>query len=60
MDECGRYYCNIRIDTSNESADISELNEKIENVLEEWSQNAADNGISTDIVWNWSKHMNLI
>lgn len=55
-----RYYCLIRVDISNESADISELNEKIENGIEEWSQKNADNGISTDIGWNWSEHINLM
>ena len=60
MAESKRYYCHIRVDVSNGSADISELNEKIENALEEWSQKNADNGNSTDIGWNWSEHLNLI
>lgn len=59
MTESRRYYCHLRVDMSNDSADISELNEMIENVLEEWSQKNADNGISTDIGWNWSEHTNL-
>lgn len=60
MSEYKRYYCNIRVDVvSNDSAGLSELNEKIENVLEEWSQENADNGISTDIGWNWSEHLNI-
>lgn len=59
MSEYKRYYCNIRVDVSNDSVGLSELNEKIENVLEEWSQENADNGISTDIGWNWSEHLNI-
>jgi hypothetical protein len=60
MKEYKRYFCHIRVDISNvDIADISVLNEKIENVLEEWSQENADNGISTDIGWNWSEHINL-
>lgn len=56
--QINRYFCHIRIDVS-DSADISDLNDKINIVLEEWVQENADNGIPTDIGWDWSKAMKL-
>jgi hypothetical protein len=37
---------------------MKDLNDRIENVLVEWSQEMADKGLSTDIGWNWSEHLN--
>lgn len=64
MIESRRYYCNIRVDTTFNAGNLPEqnifdLNERIENVLEEWSREMADKGLNTDIGWNWSEHVNL-
>lgn len=59
-----RFYCQIRVDSTFDGANlprqsIKKLNEKIENVLEEWSTEMTEKGLSTDIGWNWSEHTNL-
>lgn len=56
-----RYYCMIRVDLSHKGdfEDVQELNEKIEDCIQEWSEKKMEEGISTDIGWNWSEHTNI-
>lgn len=59
-----RYFCQIRVDSTFNGANlpkqsIEKLNEKIENALEEWSLEMTQKGLSTDIGWSWSEHINL-
>ena len=65
MTDYRRYYCNIRVDSTFNADNLpkqnmEDLNNRIEEVLTEWSQEMADKGLTTDIGWNWSEHMNLI
>ena len=64
MTDYRRYYCNIRIDSTFNGANLpkqimSDLNERIENVLYEWSIEMTNKGLKTDIGWNWSEHADL-
>lgn len=56
-----RYYCMIRVDVSHKGflEDIQELNEKVEDVIQEWSENMMKKDVSTDVGWNWSEHKNV-
>ena len=56
-----RYYCDIRVDMNHKGAfeHIQDLNEKIEVVLENWSNKMMEDGILTDIGWRWSEHKNV-
>lgn len=59
-----RYYCHIRVDSTwnagnSPKQNIEELNERLSNVLEEWSQEMQAKGLSTDVGWNWSEHCNI-
>lgn len=60
-----RYYCNIRVDATFNAGNlpkqnIEDLNNRIEDVFTQWSQEMADKGLKTDIGWNWSEHLNLM
>lgn len=64
MTESRRYYCTLRVDSTFNAGNlpkqnIQELNERLEEVLTQWSQEIADKGLTTDIDWNWSEHVNL-
>lgn len=64
MTESRRYYCNLRVDAAFNAGNlpkqnIEELNDRLEEVLTEWSQEMADKGLTTDIGWSWSEHVNL-
>lgn len=64
MIEDRTYYCNIRVTTSFNAGNlpkqnISDLNERIENAIEEWSMEMAKKGLKTDVGWNWSENCNL-
>ena len=56
-----RYYCDIRVDMNHKGAfeHIQDFNEKIEVVIENWSNKMMEDGISTDIGWRWSEHKNV-
>lgn len=56
-----RYYAMIRVDLSHKGKfeDVQELNEKIEDVIQEWSEKMMEKGVVTDIGWNWSEHKNV-
>ena len=63
--EMRRYYGQIRVDTSFKASNlplqnIKNLNEKISNAVEEWSQEMAEKGLTVDVGWNWSEHTNII
>lgn len=53
---------NIRIDTKKKisNADLEILNNKIEDILTDFSQDQSDNGNSCDIGWSWWNHINVI
>ena len=64
MTESRRYYCTLRVDSTFNAGNlpkqnIQELNERLEEVLTQWSQEIADKWLTTDIGWNWSEHVNL-
>lgn len=64
MTDYRRYFCNIRVDTTFNAANlpkqsIEELNEKLENVLEEWANDMMNKGLKIDIGWSWSEHINV-
>lgn len=64
MTEYRRYFCTIRVDATFNAGNlpmqnIQQLNEKIENVLEEWSIEMMNKGLKADIGWNWSEHINV-
>ena len=64
MTEYRRYFCNIRVDSTFNAGNLphqnlQELNVMIEGVLEEWAMDMQSKGLSTDIGWNWSEHMNI-
>lgn len=64
MTESRRYYCTLRVDTTFNAGNlpkdnIKKINDSLEEVLEKWSQEMADKGLTTDIGWNWSEHVNL-
>ena len=56
-----RYYCMIRVDLAHKGKlkDVQELNEKIEDEIQKWSEKMAEKGVVTDIGWNWSEHTNV-
>ena len=56
-----RFYGMIRVDLAHKGTfeDIQNLNEKLEDVLQEWSEEMMNKGVSTDIGWNWSEHKNV-
>lgn len=58
------YYCNIRVTTNYHAEnlskrDIVDLNEKITNIVEDWSVKMVEKGIAMDIGWDWSEHLGL-
>ena len=55
------YKPDIRISANNEisESDLSALNEKIENLLTDFSQEQSEKGISTDISWSWYEKKEL-
>lgn len=64
MTESRRYFCTLRVDTTLNCGNlpkqsIQELNDRLEKVLTQWSEEMAQKGLSTDIGWNWSKHIIL-
>lgn len=56
-----RYYCSIRVDLAHKGKfkDVQEMNERIEDVIQKWSEKMMEKGVSTDIGWNWSEHKNV-
>lgn len=56
-----RYYCSIRVDVAHKGKlkDVQELNERMEDVIQEWSEMMMKKGVVTDIGWNWSEHKNV-
>lgn len=64
MTECRRYYCMIRVDSTFNAGNlplqnIEELNDAIEEVIQEWACKMQEKGLSADIGWNWSEHINM-
>lgn len=64
MVESRRYYCQIRVDTSFNAGNlpkqnISRLNEKIEEAISEWAVEIQKNGLSVDVMWDWSERIEL-
>lgn len=64
MTDYRRYLCTIRVDATFNAGNlpmqnIQELNEKIENVLEEWANEMMNKGLKADIGWSWSEHINV-
>lgn len=64
MTESRRYYGHIRVDATFNAGNlplqnIKNLNEKIENAVEEWSQEMAGKGLNVDVGWDWSEKTNL-
>lgn len=59
-----RYYCIIKVDTGFNAGNlpmcnIRELNEKLEETISEWTQEMAKRGLSSDVEWSWSEHLDL-
>lgn len=52
---------NIRIDTKKKisKSDLESLNNKIEDILTDFSQVQSENGNSCDIGWSWWNHLDL-
>lgn len=59
-----RYYCQISVYTSFNAGNlpkqnISRLNDKIEEVISEWAMEMQENGLSVDVMWDWSERVEL-
>ena len=64
MTESRRYYCQIKVDTSFDAGNlpkqnISRLNEKIEEAISEWAMEMQENGLSVDVMWDWSERIEI-
>ena len=56
------YMAGIKIfsDKNIKKIDLEKLNEKMMDVLSEWSSTISEQGTSTEIEWSWYQHINLI
>lgn len=64
MTDYRTYYLNARFDMTFNAANLpkqklKELEEKIENLFEEFSIEMVDKGLKCDIRWNWSEHTDI-
>ena len=62
--EYRRYFCHIRVNTTFNAGNlpkqnIEDLDDRIKNALVEWANDMTKKGLSVDIWWDWSEHLDL-